>query len=140
MPRHNKGEGIYMNRRFGICTMIILFAVISGCKKPVNDQDAIRASIDKHLSGVSGLNLSAMNREVKQVSINGDNANAVVEFRLTDGSTGMQVGYTLERKGADWNVVQSKPLGMPDMPGMGMPGGAPDGGANSMPPGHPAVN
>jgi hypothetical protein len=130
-----------MNRRSWTCVMIVLIALISGCKKPVNDQDAIRASIERHLSGVSGLNLSAMNRVVKQVSINGDNATAVVEFQLKDGSTGMQVGYTLERKGADWNVVQSKPLGMPDMPGMGMPGaGAPNGGGNSMPPGHPAVN
>ena len=130
-----------MNRRFGICTVIVLFAFISGCKKPVNDQDAIRASIERHLSAVSGLNLSAMNRVVKQVSINGDNATAVVEFQLKDGSTGMQVGYTLERKGADWNVVQSKPLGMPDMPGMGMPpGGAQDGGGSSLPQGHTPVN
>ena len=129
-----------MNRLLSICTMIALFVFVVGCKKPVNDQDAIRASIERHLSGVSGLNLSAMNRVVKQVSINGDNATAVVEFQLKDGSTGMQVGYTLERKGTDWNVVQSKPLGMPDMPGMGMPAGAPDGGGNSMPPGHPAVN
>jgi len=40
--------------------MIFVFAFAAGCKKQVNEQDAIRASIEKHLSARSDLNLSAM--------------------------------------------------------------------------------
>jgi hypothetical protein len=130
-----------MNLRYRTASIIVLFVLAVGCKKPVNDQDAIRASIEKHLSAVSGLNLSAMDREVKQVSITGDHADAVVDFRLKDGSTGMQVAYTLDRKDGAWNVVDSKPMGMPDVPGMGgAPMGAPGSGNNSMPAGHPPLN
>jgi len=62
-----KREDIHMNRRISTCTMIFLFAFATGCKTQVSDQDAIRTGIDKHLSGLTGMNMSAMDREVKQV-------------------------------------------------------------------------
>jgi hypothetical protein len=122
--------------------MILLFTFAAGCKKQVNDQDAIRASIDKRLSGLAGLNLSAMDREVKQISVNGDHATAQVEFRLKQGNGSMQVEYALERQGWEWTVTNSQPGGgqsphfgmMPPNPT------SPDSGGNSMPQGHPPVN
>ena len=131
-----------MNRRISTCTMIFLFAFATGCKTQVSDQDAIRTGIDKHLSGLTGMNMSAMEREVKQVSINGDHATAQVEFRAKQGTATMQVEYTLDRQGAEWNVVGSQPkMGQNPRPGMGMPPPAsPDAGSNSTPQGHPRVN
>lgn len=130
-----------MNLRFWTCTMILLFAFAAGCKKQANEQDAIRAGIDKHLSGVAGLNMSVMDREVKQISINGDHATAQVEFRAKQGPGTMQVEYTLDRQGAEWNVVSNKPfLGQNPHSGMDTPPPASGAGSGSMPQGHPPVN
>ncbi len=131
-----------MNRRFWTGTMIFLFTFAAGCKKQATDQDAIRASIDKHLSGVAGLNLSVMDREVKQISVNGDHATAQVEFRLKQGSGAMQVEYALDRQGGEWAVVGTQPsAGQNPHSGTGMPPpGSPGGGSNSQPQGHPPVN
>jgi hypothetical protein len=131
-----------MNRRISTCTMIFLFAFAAGCKKQVSDQDAIRAGIDKHLSGLAGMNMSAMDLEVKQVSINGDHATAQVEFHAKQGTATMQVEYVLDRQGAEWNVVSSQPkMGQNPHSGMDMPPpGSPGGGSKSTPQGHPPVN
>jgi hypothetical protein len=122
--------------------MIFLFALTAGCKKQVNEQDAIRASIEKHLSARSDLNLSAMDRDVKQISVNGDRATARVEFRLKQGNASMQVQYVLERQGGEWTVTNSQPGGGQDPhSGMGSPAhAAPGAGSNSLPQGHPPAN
>jgi hypothetical protein len=122
--------------------MVFLFAFAVGCKKQANDQDAIRASIDKHLSGVAGLNMSAMDRVVKQISVNGDHATAQVEFRLKQGTGAMQVEYSLDRKAGEWAVVGTQPSsGQNPHSGADMPPpGSPGAGSGSMPQGHPPVN
>jgi hypothetical protein len=131
-----------MIRGISTCTIIIVFAFAAGCKKQATDQDAIRAGIDKHLSGVAGLNMSIMDKEVKQISINGDHATAQVEFHVKEGTATMQVEYALDRQGAEWNVVSSQPkIGQNPHSGMDMPPpGSPGTGSNSMPQGHPPVN
>jgi hypothetical protein len=131
-----------MNRRMSTCTIFFLFAFAAGCKKQATDQDAIRAGIDKHLSGVAGLNMSIMDKEVKQISINGDHATAQVEFHVKEGTATMQVEYALDRQGAEWNVVSSQPkIGQNPHSGMDMPPpGSPGAGGNRMPQDHPPVN
>jgi hypothetical protein len=130
-----------MNRRVLTCTLILLLDFASGCKKQANDQDAIRASIEKHLNGRADLNLSAMDREVKQISVTGDHATAEVEFRLKQGDASMQVEYALERQGGEWTVTNSQPGGQNSRPAMMPPHStAPGSGASTMPPGHPPVN
>lgn len=86
-----KREPKRMNRWHLISVLAILCALAAGCAKKVSDQDAIRASIEKHLNGRPDLNLSAMDREVKQVSVNGDHASAQVEFRLKGGDARMEI-------------------------------------------------
>jgi len=137
-----RSEDIRMNRRIWTCTMIFLFAFAAGCKKQANDQDAIRTSIEKHLNGRGDLNLSAMDREVKQISVNGDHATAQVEFRLKQGNGTMQVEYALERQGGEWTVTNSQPGGGQNPhPGMVPPmQSSPGAGGNSMPQGHPPMN
>ena len=130
-----------MKLRILTCTMIVLFGFAAGCKKQASDQDAIRASIEKHLNGRADLNLSAMDREVKQISVNGDHATAQVEFRLNQGNASMQVEYALERQAGEWTVTSSQPGGgQSSHPGMPPGAGSPSSGGGSMPQGHPPVN
>ena len=134
-------RGYSMDRRILTCTIVLLFAFTGGCKKKANDQDAIRASIDKHLSGVAGLNMSVLDRDVKQITVNGDHATAQVEFRLKQGGGSMQMEYVLERQGGEWTVANSQPGGgMSPHSGMAPNPSAPDAGGNSTPQGHPPVN
>jgi len=137
--------------------------VFAGCKKPVSDADAIRAGINQHLSGLKTINLSAMDMTVNNFSIQGNQAQAHVEFRPKTGApqgAGMQVDYTLEKQNGIWTVQKTEPAGgtiqhpaqgdtsrqtmTPGTPGAStaLPNfgdlvGAPSG--NAMPPGHPQV-
>jgi hypothetical protein len=125
-----------------IPVLAFLCALWAGCGKTVNDQDAIRASIEKHLNGRADLNLSVMDREVKRVSVNGDHASAQVEFRLKGDDARMEIVYALERQGKEWAVLSSHPMGM-DNAHSGVekpPAGAPDSNGGQLPQGHTPVN
>jgi hypothetical protein len=137
-----KKEPKRMNRRHLISALAILCVFSAACAKKVNDQDAIRSSIEKHLNGRADLNLSAMDREVKQVSVNGDHASAQVEFRLKGGDARMDIEYALERQGKEWAITSSQPVGMGDAhSGADQPPAAgPDSKGGQLPQGHPAVN
>jgi hypothetical protein len=140
---YKTGEVIRMNRWIWTCGTVFLCCVlVIGCHKQANDQDAIRASIDKHLNETVGLNLSAMDREVKQISVNGDHASAQVEFRLKQGGDArMEIEYTLERQGKMWAVLKSAPIGGgSSQPGAQGPPNAPDTGGGSLLSGHPPSN
>jgi hypothetical protein len=129
--------------RWHMITILAFSSVLAvGCGKTANDQDAVRASIEKHLNGRSDLNLSAMDREVKQVSVNGDHASAQVEFRLKGGDARMEMEYTLERQGKDWAVLNGQPVGMgnPHSAAEQPPAGAQDSEGSQVPQGHPPVN
>jgi hypothetical protein len=127
-----------MSRWVWTCAVAILCLTIAGCNKQGNDQDAIRASIEKRLNGRSDLNMSVMDREVKQISVNGDKATAQVEFRLKGGDARMEIEYTLQRQGKEWEVLDGEPMGG----GSSDPGSpnAPNAGGSQLPPGHPQSN
>lgn len=129
-------------RRFRTGMFLLVYVLIAGCSKPVNDQDAIRAGIEKRLNARADLNLGAMDREVKDISVNGDHATAQVEFRLKGGDAKMEIEYELQRQGKEWTVLSSQPKGMGGpQPGSGqMSPGMPGGGGNSLPQGHPPGN
>jgi len=131
-----------MYRLMGICILILACLTAAGCRKESDDQDAIRASIDKRLNGRADLNMSAMDKEVKQISVNGDHATAQVEFHLKGSDATMEIQYTLERQGKDWAVLDGQPMGGgSSMPGSGQaPPGSSDTGGSSVPSGHPSVN
>jgi hypothetical protein len=135
-------ESMRMKRGHKISVLALFCALAAGCGTKVNDQDAIRASIEKHLSGRADLNLSAMDREVKQVTINGDHASAQVEFRVKGGDAGMEIEYALERQGKEWTVLKGQPMGMDSVhPGMEKaPASGTNAGGGQLPQGHPAVN
>lgn len=100
-----------MSRLFGTCAGILLFVLAAGCNKAARDDNGIRAAVQKHLAANSSLNMAAMDMYVKQVAVNGDRAQAQVEFRLKQGGASMHVVYALERKDDGWTVAHSQPTG-----------------------------
>jgi hypothetical protein len=140
-----------------------LFAA-DGCKRGPSDSDAIRTAILQHLAGVGTLNMTAMNMDIRSVSVNGTQAHAEVEFRPKTGAApgaGMQVGYNLEKRDGTWVVLKAQTLGgamqHPDtsqnphqnqdvhpnaLPNFGdvlHPSGTPPS-QGALPPGHPPVS
>lgn len=133
-----------------------------GCKKKTSDNDAIRAGIMQHLTGIGTLNMSSMDMDIRSVSINGNQAHAEVEFRPKTGGApgaGMQVGYNLEKREGSWVVLKSQAMGgmiqhpdpnqnphqnqdthsaLPKFNDILNPSGTAAQGA--LPPGHPTVN
>ena len=103
-----------MNR---VAVALVIAVAIFGelaCKKQANDRDAIRAGILQHLTAISTLNMSAMDMDIRSVSVNGNQAHAEVEFRPKTGGGpggGMQVAYDLEKRDGAWVVLKSQPLG-----------------------------
>lgn len=133
---------------------------LSACKNQTNDNDAIRAGILQHLNSIGTLNMSAMDMDMRSVSVAGNQAHAEVEFRVkTNGPPGggMQVAYDLEKRSGAWVVLKSQPLGgmqhpktsqnpSANQPVHSMPNFSellnPPSGASSqtaLPPGHPPV-
>lgn len=100
-----------MKNSIAAAAVILCLCLAGGCSKAPGESDAIRAAIVKHLTGRGGLNLAAMDVNVKQVTINGDQAQAQVEFRPKQGGGGMQVAYTLQRVQGAWVVAHGQPAG-----------------------------
>jgi hypothetical protein len=151
-------------KRFVVAMMAFAaFCTVSGCKKQQSDNDAIRAGILQHLTALGTLNISAMEMDIRSVSINGNQAHAEVEFRPKTGAapgTGMQVAYNLEKREGSWTVLKTQAAGgniqhpdpnqnphqdqnvhsgsLPNFANVLNPSVAPAQGA--LPPGHPPVN
>jgi hypothetical protein len=135
--------------------------LLAGCKKDIQNQDAVRQGVMSYLSKRS--DLLAMDVSINSVSFHQDEATAVVHFQAKGNSSpgaGMTMQYVLERKGADWVVkgrtgsnsghgASGMPPGAPSASDSGGPGpldgmpritspGGPSG-SSSLPPGHPTV-
>jgi hypothetical protein len=150
-------------KRFAIAVLTFAaFCSMSGCKSQPSDNEAIRAGILQHLKAVGTLNISAMQMDIRKVSINGNQAHAEVEFRPKTGAapgTGMQVAYNLEKHEGSWTVLKTQAAGgtmqhpdpnqnphqnqavhsgsLPNFSDVLKPTGAP--GQATLPPGHPGV-
>ena len=74
-------------------------------------EDSIRTAIQAHLAHKGNLNLQAFDTDVKQVTIQGDHAQADVEFRVKNGPGAMQLSYALEKRDGAWSVIESDPTG-----------------------------
>lgn len=151
-----------MKRAAYALAVVALLSLFAGCKKQESDSDGIRTGINEHLSSLKTINLSAMDMNITNVSIQGNQAQAQVEFRpKTGGPPGaaMQVSYSLAKQNGLWVVQNTQPMGGSiQHPGPGenphmnenapssgslpnfrdlVPGG---GNPNSLPPGHPPIN
>jgi hypothetical protein len=77
--------------------------------------------------------MSIMDVNVMAMTFERDTARATVEFRVKNSEAGMQLNYTLDRKGDKWVVQARQDSGQghgvvqPEAPGV------------ALPPGHPSV-
>ena len=97
-----------------IVSLGLLVTVAFGCKKAPSDTEAIRSGITQHLTALKTLNLSAMDMDVSNVSIQGSQARAQVTFRPKAGAPAgaqMQVAYQLEKRDSGWVVVKTEAVG-----------------------------
>jgi hypothetical protein len=102
-----------------IVLLAVVASLILGCKNDLgtprsgaqSPQDSIRTAIEAHLAHTGSLNLQAFDTVVKQVTIQGDHAQAQVEFRVKGGPGAMQLTYALEKRDGAWSVVESDPVG-----------------------------
>lgn len=122
----------------------LVLIVATGCQKNIQTNEAVRKGVIEHLSKNKNLQVDSMDIEVASVTFRDKEADVTVSFKPKGGAaeSGMQMRYTLERKGNEW-VVQKKAdsgaghgMGMPGAAGEGM--GAAPGGAQ-MPPNHPPM-
>lgn len=136
-------KGMGMKRGFLVVLLgaMVFFAV--ACKSKTDQKEAMRAGVIKHLAALNMLDMSKMDVNVTQATINRNQAQAQVEIRAKGGDSAagnaMQIGYTMEKRGEEWVVLKSTGMsGGMQHPG---PGQAPPAGTapGVMPPGHPNV-
>ena len=131
------GKELWMNRALLATCLGALLLVTSGCKAKVDDKTAIRAGVIRYLTSLNMLNISAMDINVTQATVNGNQAQAQVEIKAKAGDaagSSMQLNYSLEKRGEDWFVLKSQPAGgnmQHPAPGSMPP--------NGMPPNHPGA-
>jgi hypothetical protein len=102
-----------------IALLAMIATLAFGCKngsgvaqsQAQTPEDSVRAAIQTHLAHKGNLNLQAFETDVKQVTIQGDHAQAQVEFRVKSGPGTMQLTYALEKRDGAWSVIDSDPVG-----------------------------
>jgi len=82
--------------------------LLAACaQKNIENKDAIRQAVLEYLSSKqaqTGLDVSAMDVDVTAMAFERDTARATVLFKVKNGDGGMQMNYTLDRKGDKWVV------------------------------------
>jgi hypothetical protein len=140
-------------RRTLIAAAAVSFVLLAGCKKDIQNQEAVRQGVMSYLSKRS--DLLAMDVSVTSVAFQQDEATAQVHFQAKGNSSseaGMNMQYVLEHKDGQW-VVKGRTganaaHGANAAPGEGTSPGALDGmpripgpgSSQALPPGHPTVS
>jgi hypothetical protein len=119
-------------RKFGL---IATLSLLVACTKDIQNKEAVHGSIVDYLKtrqDKTGLNVDLMQVEVSTLTFtsSGNEAHANVMFTPKAGGTGMQMAYTLDRKGDKW-VVRTRAEGGEN------PHGA--AGLPALPPNHPPM-
>lgn len=106
------GDEVKMKRTYSILLAVSLVFLLAGCKQSAaSTEDQVRVAIEAHLAHKGTLNLQAFNTVVKQVTVQGDRAQAQVEFHVKNGPGMMQLTYALQKTGGNWTVTESNPMG-----------------------------
>jgi len=129
------------NREVRLVILLAAAFAFSGCRSADQDKEAVQQGILDHLAQ-AGFSNQNMDVSVTSVQFNGDKADAVVKIAPKgQAQQGMQMRYSLERKGSSWAVVGRADAGAGHgagmAPGVANPhgGGAPPsgGGGQKMP-------
>ena len=95
-------------------TLLGILIATTGCHKQTSQTDLIRDGIRQHLVSLKTINLSAMEINVTNVAINGNTAQAQVEYLPKTGAppgAGMRVSYSMEKRDGQWFVVKTLAAG-----------------------------
>ena len=125
----------------------VLALTLAACSKNIDNLDAVKRGV---LQGIpKDINLGAMDVNVVSVSFRGKEADAMVAFAPKGGPPMMNMKYTMERKGDEWQIKAraagaiEQHASQPDPTAggaQGLPPGHPAaGGGAAMPPGHPSL-
>lgn len=113
--------------------LLALSILLLACKKDIQTKEAVRQGVVDHLA--KRTDLMSMDVNVETVAFRKDEADATVYLRASSGpaaGNGMQMRYSLQRKGDKW-VVKGPGV-------MGASGDSPHGATSpTLPPGHPQV-
>ncbi len=126
--------------------LTLVFALCgTACRKAgtaERDHEAIRVAIEKYLSERSNLNRQAMEMKIGRITIEGNTAQAPVEFQARGAAAAgftMQMQYQLERQEGGWVVKTSRAAGDGAVRSQGATPPSSAGPPGEMPAGHPPV-
>jgi hypothetical protein len=127
-------------RRIGLGVAALLLAACA--QKNIDNKDAVRQAVMDYLStrqAQTGLDVTTMDVDVTEMRFEKDSARATVAFRIKGTDAGMNMSYSMDRKGDKWVVRPRQDSETPH--GTIMPGSGPpvDGGGGALPAGHPPV-
>jgi hypothetical protein len=123
-------------KRIALAMGALLLAACA--RKNIENKDAIRQAVVEYLGSrqaQTGLDMSTMDVNVLAMAFERDTARATVEFRIKNSDAGMQLNYTLDRKGDKWVVQARQDNGQ----GHGVVTPGDSKGSGALPPGHPAI-
>lgn len=154
--------------RFAVILMCFSALLVSSCKRAGENKEAVREGVIQHLTKNAALDVSQLNVDITDVKFNGNEAVAAVSIKPRSApDQGMNMTYTLERRGEKWEVkgrgaghagMSSGPMGGPPAGAAPEPsaaeggshsatpepkgalGDAPGAGGGALPPGHPPVS
>jgi hypothetical protein len=109
---------------------------LAACSKNIQNKEAVKQAVLEYLdarAAQTGLNMGAMDVDVSAMTFERDQARATVSFRLKEGGGGMEMNYTLDRKGDKWVVRGGQMSGASPHAAP-----APGGPVPEIPPGHPS--
>jgi hypothetical protein len=128
MPEYNQKV-----RKLALLTALSLLAA---CAPDIQNKDAVRGTIVDYLKArqaQTGLNVDLMQVDISSLTFasGGNEAHANVMFTPKAGGGGMQMPYTLDRKGNKWVVRAHAEDGANPHGAAGLP---------ALPPNHPPVD
>jgi hypothetical protein len=123
--------------------LFLALALTISCSKDIQNTDAVKQGVTEYLKATqakTGLNLDAMQIEVRSVSFERDEARANVYVTPKGMPTGgMQLTYVLARNGNNWVVRGRSESGANPHGGSQMPDSQEGSPTQGLPPGHPQV-
>ena len=125
-------------KRIALLAAVLLMAACA--RKNIENKDAVRQAVIEYLSArqaQTGLDMSTMDVNVTAMTFERDTARATVEFRVKNSDAGMQLNYTLDRKGDKWVVQARQDAGQGH--GVVLPPGDAGNPSGQLPPGHPSA-
>ena len=98
-------------RNLFLCLAIVSAAWLAGCHK-TTPRAEIEAAIQNHLKQNSHLMLNSFSTQFEKITINGDAADALVEYQSKNvPNLAVKVRYGLKKINGQWQVISSSSAG-----------------------------